>query len=163
MGGFGINASYGIRRLIDSYENLVRGSHPTYLRIRDFPPIDDNEWAQLGFTIAPTGDNNPNDEGTTDILIRPQPAVLPVSVHNIGQSMGKLRFGARIFTISQTFVIQQYNALGLAGTQDMIWRDEKIVGLVNEQRLFSIEDIQSEQAFGQTVTWVLTCNAAETG
>jgi hypothetical protein len=162
MGGFGINSgSYGIRRIFDSYENLVRGSFPTYLRIRDFPPIDNDEWAQLGFSIAPSGTNP--DEGTTDILIQPQPAVVSVSVHNIGQSMGKLRFGARIFAISHTFVLQQYNALGLDGTQDKIWRDEKIVGLVQDHRLFSIEDIQSEQAFGHTVSWVLTCNSAETG
>jgi hypothetical protein len=158
---FGLNAGYGVRRLIDSYENLVRASHPVYIRLRNFAPVESNEWSQLGFSISPTG--NSNTDGTEDILIAPQPAVTVISVQSIGQSMGKLRFGARQFLISHTFVVNQFAAMGLTGTPDLVWRGEQTVGLVTDSQEFSIEDIQHEEAFGETITWVLLCNAAETG
>jgi hypothetical protein len=83
-----------------------------------------------------------------------------VSVHNIGQSDGKLRFGARTFLVSATFTDAQVAARQLAD-QTLVWRSSDVVGLVTENLLFSIEDITHQEVDGKTVSWVLTCNASE--
>lgn len=153
---FGMNFAVGIRRLVDSQMRFVRVGHPVYLRLRNFPDPQDQPWAQLGFSISPTG----AQIGTKDVLIEPPPSVWAVSVHNIGQSMGKLRFGARMFLISATFTERQMRARRLA-SEDLVWRHSDVVGLVTEGKLYSIEDIVPEVVSGRTVTWQLTCNANE--
>lgn len=120
---------------------------------------DGNAVATMWVTTNPTVTTAAN-KGTTDTQIKPQPSTNMVSVHNIGQSGGKLRFGARYFLISQTFVAAQVTARTLTD-QNLVWRDPTVVGLVSENLLFSIEDISHEESSGQTISWMLTCNANE--
>lgn len=98
--------------------------------------------------------------GTTDILIKPPPTVSMISMHNIGISGGKLRFGARAFAIAATWVAQQCIAQNISD-QNQIWRNPNVVGLVCEGMLFSIEDIKHQELAGTTVTWTLICNNTE--
>jgi hypothetical protein len=152
----GVQSSFGVQRLIDAQQRWARASFPVYLRLRNFPDVQGQQWAQLGFRIAPSG----GPVGVTDILIDPPPGVRMVSIHNIGMSAGKLRFGARIFQISATFVNKQVVAQGLTD-QNLVWRGPNVVGLVSEELLFSIEDIKHAEYSGQTISWQITANANE--
>lgn len=261
--------NYGVQRLLDQHQRVLRSAFPIYLRIKNFIDTQSQMWSQLGFSIAPTGapagssnspfnytfavggvgtvhsitvgpntylysevfgettaslalamttaattatgvpitddpfvaltvvsgpavqvapsnnsgavigvsgsdlnlstllwvTNSPTGTlvataGTTDILITPPPNIEMVSTHNIGQSMGKLRFGARIVTVSQGFVAQQAMAQNLPD-QNLVWRGPQVVGLVSENLLFSIENVDHSELTGNTVFWYLTCNVSE--
>ena len=152
----GQSFGYGIQRLIDADLRFIRNAHPTYLRLRNFEDLQNNLAIQMGFTLKPIGEPT----GTRDILIQPTPAVRMVSLHNIGQSMGKLRFGARHFIISASFVELMMKMQGITN-QDLVWRGQNVVGLALDNQLFSIEDIAHEEAAGRTVVWTLTCNSNE--
>jgi hypothetical protein len=156
MGSY-IQGGFGLQRLIDAKERYERGSHPVYLRLREFVEPDTQLWAQMGFSISPSGTAQ---VGTQDVLITPQPASTMVSLHNIGMSEGKLRFGARMFTVSASFVDAQVITQTLAN-QDLVWRGNNVLGLVTDNLLFSIEDITHEEWQGKTISWMLTCNSNE--
>ena len=151
-----IQGGYGFQRLIDAKQRYDRAGFPVYLRLRNFQvPANNQLWAQMGFTLtSPSGSN----VGTTDILIDPQPSAIMISLHDIGQSEGKLRFGARTFAISASFVDVQQAAQNLP-TQRAVWEGPNVVGLITEGLVFSIEDIAHEEWQGKTTTWILTCNA----
>ena len=154
----GVGFGYGVLWAVDQQLRWQRTSHPVYLRIRNFPDLQQQSFSQIGFAIAPTGTSQ---VGTTDILIDPPASTKMVSTHNIGQSEGKLRFGARTFYISHSFVINQLAAQGIIGTDDNVWRGPQVVGLVLDSLLFSIEVIDHEEIAGQTIAWHLTANALE--
>lgn len=145
--------SWGIQRIMDAQLQFVRNTLPVYLRIRNFAPVNTTLAGQLGFAVSPSGSN----VGTQDILIQPPPAVSMISMHNIGMSGGKLLLGARQFMISQSFVVRQAQALGLDSEQ-RFWTDKKVVGIVTENFLFSIEDIGHEEMGGVTVVWSIRGN-----
>jgi hypothetical protein len=155
--GFGPFFGNGFIRLIDANQRYMQAGGPTYLRLRNFPDIQELEFAQLGFSISPTGTSQ---VGTTDILIVPPPSNEPVSTHDIGKSRGKLRFGATKFLISQTFIEDQMAAQGLTD-QSLVFRGRNVVGLVTDMVLWSIEDIIHKDLGGKTVMYFLTCNANE--
>lgn len=149
--------SRGIRRLMDAHQRYMRAGAPVYLRLKNFPDLQNRPWSQLGFQISPSGTS---DVGVSDVLVVPQPSVLHMSIHNIGMSAGKLRFGARQFFISQTFVESQMAARALSD-QTLVWRGSDVVGLFNDGLLFSIEDIRHEEVAGKTVSWIIIANANE--
>lgn len=153
---YNVDLSYGARRVLDRYQAHIRSAHATYLRLRDFGNIQNQLWAQLGFQIAPTGTST----GTTDVLITPHPSVVMMSMHDIGLSGGKLRFGARTFCISHTFVLEQMKVRNLS-QPDLVWRASDVVGLVLDHRLYEIADIPHEEIAGRSVEWVISANASE--
>jgi hypothetical protein len=156
----GLQFGRGFQRLVDAQMRYVRNAHTVYLRLRNFPDLQQvSQAVQLGFALTPSGAGT--NIGTQDIQIDPPPSVKMISIHNIGQSMGKLRFGARQFLISATFVERQVAQQGLTD-QDLVFRGPNVVGLVVDNQLFSIENIAHEELAGHTVVWTLTCNAAET-
>ena len=158
MGNCGINLATGLQRLLDSQQSFVRNAHAVYLRVRNFAetPTENALYAQLGRSITPAS----GETGTTDILITPTPAVRMISQHNIGQSQGKLRFGARYFLISATWVASQNPGVSQSALE-AYWRGPQIVGLVLDNQLFSIEEDAHEEIGGVTVLWTLSCNAVE--
>lgn len=156
---FGANFGVGFRRLIDAQMVYVRNGLPTYLRLRNFPDVQNQLWAQMGFSISPSGTNQ---TGTTDILIAPPPAVQSLSLQNIARSEGKLRFGAKNFLISSSFTDAQVIVRKLP-FEDQVWKASDVVGLVEAGKLYSIENIKWEQLAGKTVTWTLTCNVVDPG
>jgi hypothetical protein len=154
---YGISFGYGLQRLIDSQLQFTRTSHPTFLRLRQFPDVQYQQFAQLGFSIAPTGTNQ---IGTIDIPILPQPAVEEVSMYAIGQSMGKLRAGARAFMISATFV-DNLVASGLFTADDLVWRDPRVVGIVIDGQLNTIVEYYSREVAGKSISWDVVTNYVE--
>lgn len=147
--------AFAMQRLIGAQQRYMRSGLPTYLRLKNFPDTQGQQWSQLGFAVTPVSGGH----GTVDILIDPPPATSMISVHNIGMSNGKLRFGARLFTISQEFVLKQMAARGITDPR-LVWIDS-VVGLITENLLFSIEDIKHRDLSSVPVLWMLTANANE--
>ena len=98
--------------------------------------------------------------GYTDIPIYPPPTSSMVSMHNIGMSEGKLRFGARNIRISQAFVTAQVQAQNLSN-QNQVWIGPQVLGLVSENLLMDIVYYNHYEIAGVTVYWDLVCNANE--
>jgi len=146
--------------LIDAQMRYLNAARvPVFMRFRNFTPPDNQMYAQLGYVINPPSPE-PLTTGTTDVQITPTPGTRMVSMHNIGMSQGKLRFGARDFTISQSFVALQQLALGLA-TPDQLWLSQQFVGLVAYGVLWTVEMYASDDVGGVPVVWTCTCNANE--
>lgn len=157
MGYSGLNIGFGIQRLVDAQQRYTQASRvPIFMRLRNFVPPTNELYAQLGYTITP----GVGQTGTSDILIAPPPSTRLVSMHNIGMSSGKLRFGARYFIISGTFVNAQQAALGVS-TPEHLWMSPQFVGIYAYGVLWSVEQYSSEELGGVPVLWILTCNANE--
>lgn len=155
--GNGPTFATGVQRLVDSAQRYRRGSLGFCLRLRNFPDLQNQPWSQLGFQIAPTGSTQ---TGTADVPIKPPPTVTMVPMKNIAASNGKLRYGARKLTISHSFVLAQMKAQSLTDPMN-VWNGAAVVGLVSENKLFSIEDIEHIEISGVTVQWFLTVNVNE--
>lgn len=153
----GCNAlAFGMQFLMDSQLNWLKAGTPIYLRLKNFPDIQDETYAELGFSIAPTGTVQ---VGTTDYIIDPWPSTVEVSLANVGRSMGKIRFGAREFMISETWVCAMAAVMGVGIFN--VWKDPRVVGLVQDNLLFDIVSYTYEGISGVPVLWFLTCNANE--
>jgi hypothetical protein len=151
----GVPFAYGIRMLLDSNQNFLRGGLPCYLRTKN--EVEDGKpYVDLGFQVSASGSNT----GFTDTQIMPQPEVTEVSLHNIGLNQARLQFGARNFKVSHTFVLNQ---MGLYGYTDplQVWRNAIVIGLFYDNRLFSIESITHEDAGGDIIFWKLVANSTE--
>lgn len=153
----------GLQNVMDAQLRFMRQSHPVYLRLRNFPEspvIAGNIFQQLGLPYTPpTGPT-----GTQDIRMNPPPSVRMLSQHNIGMSLGRLRFGARQFLVSGTFVnnLNCINDLGLTQSElESFWRAPNVVGLVTDNTLFDIVSVSHEEVGGITVIWTLDCNGPE--
>ena len=160
----------GLQMMLDGQQRYVRGGFQCFLRVQNFPPT--GAFQELGLQIAATG-SMPNGSGFTDILIDPPPEILDVSMHNIGQSGGKLQFGAKIFKISHTFVeviLMTYPAIldsydvfrdwdgGLNQTGQ---QTASTIGFIYGDRMYSVEDIKQSVAGGRILEWVVTGNVHE--
>lgn len=110
----------------------------------------------MGFVPSVTGVQS----GFEDILISPPPDVKEISLHNIGLNSAKLRFGARAFLISHTWVLSRMQDAGYSDPMQ-VFNDPSVVGLYYDSRLFSIESITHEDFGGQPVTWSVVANASE--
>ena len=157
MGFNGLNIGGGIQRLIDAQQRFTQNSRTQILlRLRNFTSQQNELYAQLGYTITPVS----GPTGTQDVLIWPLPSTRLISQHNIGMSSGRLRFGARAFIISATFVNAQQSALGLS-TPDQLWFCPQMVGIVGYGSLWSCEQAVPEELGGIPVVWSITCNSNE--
>jgi hypothetical protein len=152
----GLAFGFGVQRLIDAAQRYVRASKPIYYRYRNFTDQQQVQAVGMGFAISPSG----SFVGTIDLLIDPPPQYVMISLHNIGMSEGKLRFGARRFVVSQSFVSQVIARLNL-DVEEKVWRGPQFVGLVTDGQLFSVEDLAKQVLAGSTIVWELTANSNE--
>ncbi len=79
-------------------------------------------------------------------------------LRNIGIAGGKLRFGAKCILISSTFVDAQAALLQFTDPKQVF---NQCIGIVNENMLYSVEDMQHEMVGGRIINWILICNANE--
>jgi len=157
----GIPFGTGIQFLFDSTQQFVRAGLPVYLRVRNFE--DTGDYLEVGVPFSPTG-TDAFYTGYTDIPIQPPPGVQDVSLHNIGLLAGRLNFGSRIFQVSNTFVEQQRAQYQIADPYDVFRNRDgkyKTVGIIYNQRMFSIESLTHKEVAGKTINWKLICNALE--
>lgn len=161
----GIPFGTGVQFLFDGVQRFTRAGLPVYLRVRNYE--DQGEYLEVGVPFAPTGTAAFNT-GYTDVLIVPPPSVQDVSLHNIGVLSGRLNFGSRVFIVSHTFVMNQMAEYGIQDAYD-VFRDRtdqdgkkfKVVGLIYNSRMFSIESLTHKEVAGQTINWKLVGNSLE--
>lgn len=158
----GIPFAQGVQMLYDGQLQYVRGGLECWLRVSNFAPSGD--WIEVGVSFSPTG-VAAAQTGFVDILIDPPPATVPVGMHNIGMSGGKLMFGARKFFISNTWVDKIAGLYPNIRGRFNVFRDwdgtASTLGIIYNNQLYSIEDIGRREIAGQTINWILTCNAEE--
>lgn len=142
--------------MLDVFQNYMQDALPCYL-IRKATNAENTDYASLGFQISVTGGQG----GYTTQQILPMPEVEDVSTHDIGMSGGRLQFGARKFTISDTFVRNQMAALGLTDPY-LVFRDPLVLGILYNGRLFAIEILVHDDFGGEALVWTVTGNALET-
>lgn len=161
--------SAGMQSLLDGQQEYLRSGLTTFLRVQNFPPQGD--FQEFGVSFAPTGADL-GESGFTDLEIIPSPEVRDVSLHNIAESAGTLKFGARTFIVSNTFVEKVLEQYPKIKDPEDVWRNwdatyvdnnptnqsASVVGIIYQNRLHSIEDIHTVQIGGQTIRWKLTCN-----
>lgn len=152
MGGA---SAWGIRSLADTWFRYWQPGLPVYLRFQE-QVNSANDYSALGFMPAVTG----APAGVTDILIDPPPDVKDISLHNIGIMGGRLNFGARTFIVSHTFVLAMMAKFQFTDPYQ-VWRDESVVGLYYNNRLFSIESLTHEEVGGETTLWKIIGNSTE--
>lgn len=148
-------SSWGIRSLADNFLRYFQPGLPVYLRKQNQTNSPD-DYSALGF--QPTVSGGPT--GFYDTLIDPPADVTDVSLHNIGLFGGKLMFGAKIFIISHTFVLNQMNQFGYTDPYQ-VFRNDTVVGFYYDQRLFSIESLTHEDVGGIPTLWKVVCNLQE--
>ena len=152
----------GMEMLFDGQQRYLRDGLQCFLRGQNFP--SEGDFQEFGVPYAPSG-TAAAETGFTDILIDPPPSVTAVSTHDIGVSGGKLMFGARKFLISDTFVsrmLQQYP--GIVDPYDVFrnWDGTTpVVGIIYDNRMFSIEQIIPREIGGRRISWTVTCNYNE--
>ena len=150
---------WALRRILDTTLKVTKPGLPTFLRIQN---IDDSQkdYTKFGFIWTPTQPDDQADTGFTDLQIAPPPDVSPVSMHNIGILGTRLQFGAHKFMISHTFVINQMNLNSLTDPYQ-VWRAKNIIGIVYNQRIFSLESIVPITAGADIISWDIVGNMIE--
>lgn len=153
-------SAWGIRSLADGFFRYWQPGQATYLRLQNNTDASTTaSYGQLGFVPAVSG-AQPGQSGFNDILINPPADTVDVSLHNIGMSGGRLQFGAKIFTISHTFVLQQM-ALRNLTDDHLVWRAPEVIGLYQNNRIYTIESITDETIGSDKTLWKLMCNRME--
>lgn len=159
MGGL---FSAGLEMLLDGQLRYTREGTQCFLRLQNFAPQGD--FQEVGVPFTPTG-TALAQSGFTDLFIDPPPAVTQISEHDIGLSAGKLMFGAHRFLVSDTFIENQREQYPNILDQFDVWRNwdgqTPVIGIIYNNRLFSIEDINRRTFAGRTISWLLTANATE--
>lgn len=161
----GIPFGTGIQRLFDAQQRFTRAALPVFLRVRNFE--DEGDYMEVGVPYAPSGTGE-FYSGFTDVKIDPPPSVQDVSLHNIGLLAGRLNFGSRVFIVSNTFVRNQMTEYGIQDPYDVFrnrlddeGKQYKVVGVLYNARLFSIESLTHKEVGGQTINWKIIGNALE--
>jgi hypothetical protein len=167
-----IFGNFGIRRLLDQNQRFLRKGLPTYLRVKNF--VDNPAFADMGFQYVPSVTGAVVPVGTTDIPIQPPPSVTSVSMHTIMMAMlsgGQLRAGARWVFISHTWVKAQMSAqwyLDMCAAANLdpteprnVFSGPQVAGIVTAKLLLEIVDLTADYAYGETMSWSLSCNASE--
>lgn len=158
----GINLSSGLQMLYDGQQQFMQSGADCFLRVGNFAHAGD--YIEVGVSFIPSG-ADAAETGYVDILIDPPPSNMDVSMHNIGMSGGKLMFGAKKFFISHTFVLAMMDKYsGIDGFLNVFRKWDgtaSVIGLVNDNQLYSIEFISKREISGVPINWILTCNTHE--
>ncbi len=167
---------FGVRALYDSHLNFWRPGLPCGLRIKNYVTPSQG-YGELGFQFSPSG-AIADQQGFTDVPIKPQPEVKEVPLRDIGLNQVRLMFGAKQFIISHTFVLKRMQKMNYSDPFQ-VFRDPSVLGIVYplfapetpdqtgnnptaQTRLFSIESITHDEIAGQTLAYTILGNAQET-
>jgi hypothetical protein len=158
----GINLSSGLQMLYDGQQQFIQSGADCFLRVGNF--VHEGDYIEVGVSFTPSGIESA-ETGFVDILIEPPPSNRDVSMHNIGMSGGKLMFGAKVFFISHTFVLAMLDRYPKINGFLNVFREwdgtASVIGLVNDNQLYSIEFISKREISGVPINWIITCNTHE--
>lgn len=145
---------------MDAHQNWTGEGLPVYLRVQN---SDDSaqDYVDTGFEVTVTTPYLLTGAGTQDLLVIPPPLVEPLSLMDIGIMGGKLMFGARKFTISHTWVMQQMAQMGYQNPL-MVFNDpSRVIGLYHDNQVWTIEQVNHIDLGGTILYWEILCNAAQ--
>ena len=162
--GDALNFGEGLRMLLDGQQRYVRGGLQMWLRLQNFP--DSGTFIEVGVPFTPTGTgDSAATTGFTDILIDPPPEVKDISMHNIGILAGRLNFGDKTVIISHTFVLNMLQQYPDVTDPFDVFRDwdgqTPVVGIIYQNRMYSIDQIFNNQLGGETISWRLIIRGRE--
>lgn len=152
-------SNYGWRNLRDQFMNWMAPGLPVYLRIKNFDATNASA-LEMGFTWTPPASGS-QATGYSDVQIYPQPQVVEVPLRDIGLNQAKLMFGARKFSISDTWVRGRQAQMNYDDPYQ-VFRDVSVLGLYYNSRLFDMQSITHVEVGGQTFRWDIVGNALET-
>jgi hypothetical protein len=155
-----VGLGFGARFLLDAHQRFMQEGLPVYLRIQN---SDDSAqaYADVGFEVAVTG-SLATGAGTTDIKISPPPSVQALDLHEIGiMGWQQLQFGATRFLISHTWVLEQMDAQHYTNPYSVFRDPKRVIGIVYNEQLYTIESITPEEMGGTTLYWNIVCNAPQ--
>lgn len=150
-----------ITSLLDANSNFFSAGLPVFYRIRNFNEAAVGESvSEMGFQVTPLVTGGPVP-GTTDSQICPQPSVELLSLRMIADAVKAgtaLRFGARKFNISHSWVQKIQVAAGYANPRS-VFNDKVVVGIYHDGLLFEIMSFTHNDVYGAIISWDLLCNA----
>lgn len=155
-------SNWGMRKVMDTASQFYQAGMPVYLRVRVQQTVEQEQLAQFGFQVAASG-----QLVTQDVQIVPQPQVQEVNMRDIGLNAAQLSFGARQFFISHTFVLQQQLVNEYYEPQTnkpdfyRVFRDQTVVGLYYNSRLFKMVSITHEDLAQAPWMWHIVGQAVE--
>lgn len=147
---------WAMRNLLDNHQRATHPGLTVYLRVENAVD-DEEEFVTYGFQVAVTGSEL---AGTSDIEIEPPPDVQALSQRDIGLLGANLKFGAHSFLISHTWVLKRMEELALTDPRQ-VFRAANVVGIVYQERLYSIEELKPEDVHNETISWMVLGNALE--
>lgn len=161
--------SSGINLVFDAALRYTRSDLTCYLRLQNFPSSGD--YIEVGMQYTPSGTSQAaaSQSGFTDIVIDPPPSTEIMSVHNIGLYGQRFNFGSREFLISNTFVEEMQQQYDITDPYDVFrnWDGTPqvpttpVIGVIYENKIFTIEEVIPHAVGGHNVSWKLLCNFPE--
>ena len=150
--GFGFSARY----MMDQTMKFYGEGLPVFLRMQ---LVDESlsDFADIGLQVSVSGSVS---GGYQDYQIVPQPIVEMVPTRRGDVPEVQMQIDDIKFTISHSWVLSQQATLGLSSPMQ-VFRDRRVVGLVFDNEVCSIESIIDQQAGGQIIYWEVTTSRAE--
>jgi hypothetical protein len=163
MGGLFLE---GVQLLMDGQNRFLRSGLQCSLRVQNF--ASKGNFQEVGVPYTPDPSVVGADQtGFTDILIDPPPEVKDVKSDNKGLDAVRMQFGSKEFRISHTFVenmqqtypriLDPYDVFRQwdGGVDNAAPQTASVIGIVYEDRLYSIESINRKSAGARTLTWLI--------
>lgn len=148
--------------MLDGQQRFIASSKQVFIRVQNFQNTGD--YLEVGVPFAPTG-TALAESGFTDIMIDPPPEMTDVSMHNIGLLAGRLNFGDKIMTVSHSFVLNILQTYPSISDPYDVWRNwdnqTPVIGIVYQNRMWSIDSITNRQLSGETISWKLILKGLE--
>lgn len=169
MGNCGGGAAYGIQRLIDADARFFRSGLSCYY-VESNANVDNQVYAQMGFTYVPLSASGQAMAGTSQSLVDPPVAVRAMSLKALSDAANvgaDLRMGAKIFTFSTTWVqaIMRGNfksGVPRAYTNErQVFNAPLVIGFLYDGLLYNFDSFIDEDAYGAKLSWTIICNANE--
>jgi len=149
-------SAFGLTFLLDSQARIYRSGLPVYYRTKNFNQANTLA-GEMGFKVADV------NASTNDSMVCPQPAIAIMSSRMLQEAIANgvaLRAGARVLTISQTWVAQIQVANNFANPRQ-VFNDNSVVGFVSDGLLFQPVTLDHVDLYGAIISWNVNCNANE--
>ena len=152
--GFGFAARY----MMDATMKFTGEGTSVSLRVAN---IDESlsDFADIGLTVTVSGALS-GSAGYIDYPISPMPIVAMVPTRRSQVPEVQLQIDDVKFTISHTWVLSQMTVMGVPNAM-MVFRDRRVMGIVYQGELHSIESIIDQNAGGQIIYWEVTTAKVE--
>jgi hypothetical protein len=160
----GCLAAFALTSLSDSNASFFNPGLPVFYRTKNFDEATVGEGvSEMGFTVSPVLTGAQFTPGTTDVQICPPPGIRMLTTKQLADATvagTNLRAGARIFSISHTWVASIQAAMSYANPRQ-VFNDPSVVGLFHDGLLFELVSFVHNDMYGNIINWDVTVNGNE--